>query len=40
MQPQTKECLVIGEIINTHIVFVLNKVDQIDEKGRDFYTYS
>ena len=32
LQPQTIECLVIGEIIYTHIVVVINKIDQINEK--------
>ena len=34
-QAQTKECLVIGEVINTHLLVVLNKVDQLPEKNRD-----
>ena len=33
LQPQTVECLVIGEIINTHIIVALNKIDQIKETG-------
>ena len=33
IQPQTVECLVIGEIIFTHIVVVINKIDQLTEKG-------
>ncbi|CAG5104447.1 Oidioi.mRNA.OKI2018_I69.chr1.g1258.t1.cds [Oikopleura dioica] len=35
VQAQTKECLVIGEVINTHLLVVLNKVDQLPEKSRD-----
>ena len=35
IQAQTKECLVIGEVINTHLLVVLNKVDQLPEKNRD-----
>jgi len=35
VQAQTKECLVIGEVINTHLLVVLNKVDQLPEKNRD-----
>ena len=33
LQPQTVECLVIGEIINTHIIVAINKIDQIKPSG-------
>jgi len=35
IQAQTAECLVIGEIIGTHIIFVLNKIDSLEESVRE-----
>ena len=29
------QCLVIGEIIGTHIIFVLNKIDSLEENVRE-----
>ena len=34
MQPQTAECLVIGEITTHDLIIALNKVDQISEEER------
>ena len=37
IQPQTAECIVIGEIMTEHLLVVLNKVDLIPEEKRASY---